>query len=384
MSEHNGAASADNNTKTIGNGDGVTRPHTPLAERERPESTRATYARAMRGVDAWLAGRPLDDSSLSAYLDVMYERGLSPKYAGVVVAAAADRARDDHAPSPVGELTNRALAAFRREGAGRGTGQMDGIGWPDAKRMAKLAAARGDLAGLRDALYIRIASACLLRVSEAAALDIEDLSFAADGGLLVYVRRSKTDQEAEGSTHYAGTPAAALLRRWRKATGIDEGPLFRRIHRSGAVGDGRLGARSLRDIVTRRAAAAGIGGRLSGHSFRIGAAQSMRAAGATHAEIMVEGRWKRIETMLRYIRDQDAAFGTTARLCFGVTPPDGRSKRRGGHAAAKAHASAKRTRRQKRDRKTAKEVKRIGKESRRITRTLTEQQKQLARIEKAM
>lgn len=338
MSERNGAASADNNTKTIGNGEGVTRPHTPLAERERPESTRATYARAMRGVDAWLAARPLDDSSLSAYLDVMYERGLSPKYAGVVVAAAADRARNDHAPSPVGELTSRALAAFRREGAGRGTGQVDGIGWRDAKRMAKLAAARGDLAGLRDALYIGVASACLLRVSEVSALDIEDLSFAADGGLLVYVRRSKTDQEAEGSTHYAGTPAAALLRRWRKATGIDEGPLFRRIHRSGVVGDGRLGARSLRDIVKRRAAAAGIGGPVSGHSFRIGAAQSMRAAGATHAEIMVEGRWKRIETMLRYIRDQDAAFGTTARLCFGVTPPDGRAKRPGGTRPPSARA----------------------------------------------
>ena len=104
----------------------------------------------------------------------------------------------------------------------------------------------------------------------------------------------------------------------------------------------------------------------------------MRAAGATHAEIMVDGRWKRIETMLRYIRDQDAAFGTTARLCFGVAAPDGRSKRRD------AHAAAKRTPWRKRERKTAKEVKRIGKESRRIMRTLTEQQKQLARIAKAM
>ena len=78
MSERNGAASADNHTKTIGNGEGVTRPHTPLAERERPESTRATYARALRGLDDWLAGRPLDDSSLSAYLDDMYERGFRP------------------------------------------------------------------------------------------------------------------------------------------------------------------------------------------------------------------------------------------------------------------------------------------------------------------
>ena len=109
---------------------------------------------------------------------------------------------------------------------------------------------------------------------------------------------------------------------------------------------------------------------MSGHSFRIGAAQSMRAAGATHAEIMVEGRWKRIETMLRYIRDQDAAVGTTARLCFGVTPPDGRSKRRGEDKAAK------RARRKKRERKYAKEIKRICEESGRMMRMLTEQGEQ--------
>ncbi|MCY3812697.1 MAG: site-specific integrase [Gammaproteobacteria bacterium] len=376
MRKRNPAAKADN-TKTIHTGHGD-EPPTRLADEKHAPGTRQTYRRAVRGFDKWLAGRPGTDAELAAHLDQMFARGLSPNYAVVVVAAVEDRAEREGAPSPIGELTVRSLDAFRRNGAGRGTGQVDGIGWRDAKRMAKLAAARGDLAGIRDALYIRIASACLLRVSEASALDLADLSFAEDGGLLVHVRRSKTDQQGEGSTHYAGKPATALLRRWMKAAGIEDGPLFRPVHRSGAVGDGRLGARSLRDIVKRRAAAAGIGGRVSGHSFRIGAAQSMRAAGATHAEIMVEGRWKRIETMLRYIRDQDAAAGTTARLCFGVAPHDGRSKRGG------AHGTAKRTRRKKGAGSAAKELRRIGKESRRIMRTLTKHGKRLARIEKAM
>ena len=369
------ASPADKNTNTS-DANGGDDPPARLADEKHAAGTRQTYRRAVRGFDKWLAGRRETDAEVAAYLDHMFARGLSPNYAVVVVSAVEDRADREGAPSPVGDLTVRSLAAFRRNGAGRGTGQVDGIGWRDAKRMAKLAATRGDLAGLRDALYIRIASACLLRVSEASALDIGDLSFAGDGGLLVHVRRSKTDQEGEGSTHYAGTPAAALLRRWLKATGIEDGPLFRRVHRSGAVGGGRLGVRSLRDIVKRRAAAAGIAGRVSGHSFRIGAAQSMRAAGATHAEIMVEGRWKRIETMLRYIRDQDAAAGTTARLCFGVQTPDGRSKRR------PAHGAAKRARRKKGAARAAKELRRLRKESGRIMRTMTEHGKRPARIEK--
>ena len=327
MREPNQAGKADTNTIHNSGGD---RRCARLADEKHAEGTRETYRRAVRGFDEWLDGRPETDAELARHLDHMFSRGLSPNYAGVVVAAVEDRAEREDAPSPCGELTARSLAGFRRNGAGRGTGQVAGIGWTDAKRMAKLAGARGDLAGLRDALYIRIASACL------------------------------------------------LLRRWLKAAGIDGGPLFRRIHRSGAVGHDRLGARSFRDIVKRRAAAAGIGGRVSGHSFRIGAAQSMRAAGATHAEIMVEGRWKRIETMLRYIRDQDAATGTTARLCFGVAPPDGRSKRRGGHEAAE------RARRKKRGGKAAKELRRIRKDSRRIMSTLAKQGKHLARIEKAL
>ncbi|MCY3811764.1 MAG: site-specific integrase [Gammaproteobacteria bacterium] len=377
MREPNLAGKADTNTNTIhtsGDDERCTR----LVDEKHAEGTRQTYRRAVRGFDEWLDGRTATDAELARHLGHMFSRGMSPNYAGVVVAAVEDRAEREGSASPCAELTARSLVGFRRNGAGRGTGQVAGIGWKDAKRVAKLAEARGDLAGLRDALYIRIASACLLRVSEASALDVGNLSFAKDGGLLVHVRRSKTDQQGKGSTHYAGTPAATLLRRWLKAADIDAGPLFRRIHRSGAVRDGRLGARTFRDIVKRRAAAAGIGGRVSGHSFRIGAAQSMRAAGATHAEIMVEGRWKRIETMLRYIRDQDAATGTTARLCFGVTPPDGRSKRRGGHEAAE------RARRQKRGGKAAKELRRIRKDSRRIMSTLAKQGKQLARIEKAL
>ena len=125
-------------------------------------------------------------------------------------------------------------------------------------------------------------SDCLLRVAEAAALNVADISFV-DDWLQVVVRRSKTDQEGDGAVLYAGPPTARLARLWLATAGIDDGALFRRVNKVGAIDDGRLSARRMRDIVKRRAEDVGIEGRVSGHSFRVGAAQSLRGRGHRHA-----------------------------------------------------------------------------------------------------
>lgn len=95
------------------------------------------------------------------------------------------------------------------------------------------------------------------------------------------------------------------------------------MNKTDIVQEDGVGARRMRDIIKRRAADAGIEGRVSGHSFRIGTAQSLRRAGTDTTELMEAGRWKRFETMARYVRTQDAAFGPVARLRYGVEPPDG-------------------------------------------------------------
>ena len=337
-----------------------------------------TYRGAVRRFDKWLQGRAATDATLADYLGAMFDRGLTPNYASVVVAAVAHRARREGAPAVAGERTARALAAFRRDGAGRGPGQVVGIGWEQADRMAVLAEASGTVAGLRDALFIRIASDCLLRVGEVAALDVADISFA-NGGLAVVVRRSKTDQDGRGSTLYAGEPAARLLRLWKAAAGIEEGPLFRPVDKAGTVAARRLGERSLRDIAKRRAAEAGVEGRVSGHSFRVGAAQSLRDAGATTPELMAAGRWRRVETMAGYTRVQDASAGPVARLRYGVEPPDGRTSRADARQTAKQHRRTARNAKQ-----TATEKKRRRKESRWLLKMAKKVEKRLARLQEAM
>jgi len=237
-----------------------------LAARDLAAGTRGTYRRSSRRFDEWLDGPPTD-AALADYLVVLFERGIAPATAGVAVAAVADRAKREGLPSPLGERTARALSAFRRDAADRGPGQVVGISWKQADRMADLARASGNPAGLRDALLIRLASDCLLRVAEASALDISDIAFV-DDWLRVVVRRSKTDQEGKGRVLYAGPPTADLARRWLRTGDIADGALFRPVNKAGRIARTRLGARTMRENIKRRAAQAGIKGRVSGHSLR--------------------------------------------------------------------------------------------------------------------
>ncbi len=135
----------------------------------------------------------------------------------------------------------------------------------------------GSLAGFRDAAMIALASDALLRVSELLAVQVEDIQLEADGSGRLTVHHSKTDQESEGAVLYVGPPCAAS---WREAAGVHVGPLFRRIRRGDKVQAEAITDRAARDIIRRPAAEAGIEGRISGHSLRVGAAQSLAAAGA--------------------------------------------------------------------------------------------------------
>ena len=108
-----------------------------LAGASLSENTRRAYAGALRRLDRWLDGRRLDDAALAAYLASLYETGRSPAVAGMAAAAVA-------------------------------------------------ANGGGSVKGLRDAALLAVMSDAMLRVSEAAALDVADLE--AEGGRRVACR----------------------------------------------------------------------------------------------------------------------------------------------------------------------------------------------------
>ena len=186
-----------------------------------------------------------------------------------------------------------------------------------ASAAAAIAASGGELAGLRDAAILAIASDALLRVSEVSALDVEDLAIEQDGSGRLTIRQSKTDQEGAGAVQYVGTPTVRRVRAWLDAAGHSTGPLFRRVRRGGFTVATRLNVRSIRWIVAKRAAAAGIEGRISGHSLRVGAAQSLAAAGASLVDMQTAGRWTSPAMPGHYARGQLAGRGAVARFRYG-------------------------------------------------------------------
>ena len=169
----------------------------------------------------------------------------------------------------------------------------------------------------------------LLRVSELAGLRVDDLAFQPDGDGRAVIRRSKTDQEGAGVVLYLGAPTVARIKTWMGAARIEDGPLFRRVHKGGkTVGEAPLSTVTVRNIVKRRCADSGLDGTVSGHSLRVGGAQSLASGGASIAEMQTAGRWASPAMPGHYARGQLAARGAVARTPLQQGRIGGRNPRR--------------------------------------------------------
>ena len=293
-----------------------------LAAASLSKNTHRAYQGALRRLQDYLDKHDarLTDGWLASYVVSLFHRGHSPASAGMVVAAVRFQTKATGAPSPVGPATSRALAGFRREGRQRGRGQVEGISWEMADMIADLIAAvePPSLAALRDAALVSVMSDALLRVSEVAALQCADIREDTGGAGLLSVRRSKTDQEGEGAILFLGALTMQRIRAWKTAAGFSSGPLFRRVRVGGVVEKGALSSRSIRSVIQKRARQAGIDGvRISGHSLRIGSAQSLALRGASLVELQQAGRWSSPQMPGRYVRGQHASRGPVARIRYG-------------------------------------------------------------------
>ena len=168
------------------------------------------------------------------------------------------------------------------------------------------------LAGLRDSAMIRLMSDCLLRISEVVAVNVEDI------GKVLTVRSSKTDQEGEGTAAlYVGAPTHKAIRKYRKAAGIEEGALFRRVRWQKHITPDRLSVNGARNAIKRWAAEAGVEGFISGHSLRVGSAVSLAQSGATLVDMQTAGRWDDPKMPAHYARAELAERGAVARFFYG-------------------------------------------------------------------
>jgi integrase len=146
------------------------------------------------------------------------------------------------------------------------------------------------------------------RRSELIGLNVEDLEETRDG-MVVHIRRSKTDQEGEGRK--LGIPPGAeeltcpvrALAEWRATAGFTSGPLFRSVNRHGQVLGARLSGEGVAMVVKRYVDKLGYDpAQFAGHSLRSGLATSA-AAGKSERAIMNQTGHRSVATLRRYIRD---------------------------------------------------------------------------------
>jgi integrase len=267
----------------------------------------------MQQLEIWLDGRSLNDNLLADYITALYQDGKSPSTISKIVAAVKWTTKNQGIRIPF-EITDKALAGIRRKGKGRGRGQVDGITWEEVDRICALAEADGTVAGLRDSAMIRLMSDCLLRISEVIAVNVEDV------GSALTIHQSKTDPGTAGIpgvTLYIGDPTREAIKRYCEAAGITEGPLFRWVRRGDNIADTRLTIDGVRKIIQRRAREAGVEGKISGHSLRIGSAISLAQAGASVVNMQVAGRWKSPQMPAHYARAELIEQGAIARFKYG-------------------------------------------------------------------
>jgi site-specific recombinase XerD len=153
------------------------------------------------------------------------------------------------------------------------------------------------------------------RRSELVALNVDDIEKTAEG-MLVTLRRSKTDQEGLGRRvaiprGEIACPVAAL-RAWLDAAGITEGAIFRRIlnKRTQRVTERRLAARNVAAIVKQGAARLGFDpSTFAGHSLRAGFVTSAVKRGANLIKITDMTGHRSLEMLKTYSRDAEAFVG---------------------------------------------------------------------------
>jgi site-specific recombinase XerD len=165
------------------------------------------------------------------------------------------------------------------------------------------------LLGDRDRALLLLGFAGAMRRSELVSLDAADLA-QADEGLVVTIRKSKTDQVQAGRK--VGIPfgeaektcPVRAIYAWLDAAGIEEGPLFRPVNRHGRVLESRLSDRAVAEIVKRSLKAAGRSPRgYSGQSLRAGLVTQAAMSGVSERSIQDQSGHKSLTVMRRYIRD---------------------------------------------------------------------------------
>ncbi|WP_370380646.1 tyrosine-type recombinase/integrase [Catenulispora sp. GAS73] len=287
-----------------------------------PESTQRAYGRHLARFETWCRenGRtayPCSDETLAEFVSHLCDCDLSVSYIDQAIAAirTAHRMRG-FAHQPGTTAARLVLRTHRKDKAAAGvrTKQAPPIVLDILRKM--IDATQADtMLGLRDRALLVLGFALMGRRSELAALNIDDIT-ETDDGLLILIRKSKTDQDAKGEEVaiprgvHAATDPVRVVRAWLATLaekGITEGRLVRSVDRWGnprnAISENGINAAVRAAAVRAELPKAET---YSAHSLRAGGATAAYKGGAPVSQIARHGRWAENSPVVhKYIRAVD-------------------------------------------------------------------------------
>ena len=141
------------------------------------------------------------------------------------------------------------------------------------------------------------------RRSEICSFRFEDMQHSPPLGNVLWLRKSKTDQFGERRPIAISDRLFDLIQQWRGVCGPG-GPILRGVDKYGNV-SARLNPGSIGTIINalNLKLAEGLQQPYSGHSFRVGKALDLFAAGMSIEQIMIKGGWQTVPSALTYLRN---------------------------------------------------------------------------------
>jgi integrase len=163
---------------------------------------------------------------------------------------------------------------------------------------------------IRDRALLLVGFAGAFRRSELSSIQCDWIARREDG-LSIALLKTKTDQESKGRSVVIPLvggrvcPVAAL-EAWLEVSKITDGPLFRRVSKSGRVLSDGLSPSTVATIIKQRAAHVGLEPTyLSGHSLRAGFATSAAVAGVPMWRIKRQTGHVSDSALDRYVRETE-------------------------------------------------------------------------------
>lgn len=209
------------------------------------------------------------------------------------------------------------LSGIRKTNGTRRT-KAEPITWVQLKRM--LDACKSTVLGVRDAAILSVGWAGAFRRSELVGLTIDDVDFHEEG-LIMTIRRSKTDQEGQGQTiavPRSGSKYCPVerLSTWVSRMQIDKGPLFFALKRNSdsrmfqkiSKENRALSHLMVNNIVKKYAKIIGLNPKhFSSHSLRRGLATEAGRLMVPERIVMRHTRHRSVDTLRGYM-DSGSAF----------------------------------------------------------------------------